>query len=82
PNTVVDKAKMVAERIRKSAENKNLIENIENKKITLSAGVASTENNNVSNAIELVGLADKAVYKAKNEGRNRVVVYSHDKSKI
>ena len=82
PNTVVDKAKMVAERIRKSAENKNLIDNFENKKITLSAGVASTENNNVSNAIELVGLADKAVYKAKNEGRNRVVVYSHDKSKI
>ena len=82
PNTVVDKAKMVAERIRKSAENKNLIDNFENKKITLSAGVASTENNNVSNAIELVGLADKAVYKAKKEGRNRVVVYSHDKLKI
>ena len=41
--------------------------------ITVSAGVAVLESEKLD-AAELFSLADKALYKAKDEGRNRVVM--------
>ena len=43
--------------------------------VTLSAGIAIYPEHGVSPKI-LIGNADQALYRAKSEGRNRVVVYS------
>lgn len=47
------------------------------KQITISLGVASF-NNDISKAEELVSRVDNALYRAKNSGRNKVVVFSDD----
>lgn len=76
PNTAIDEGRMVAERIRKSTENTVFTDKIEKGKITISAGVACFDIKRMKTAVELVELADKGVYTAKREGRNRVIIYS------
>ncbi|MCH8301747.1 MAG: diguanylate cyclase, partial [Proteobacteria bacterium] len=44
---------------------------------SLSVGVA-TMSDTINNAEELLGLADKAVYKAKESGRDRTVICRSD----
>ena len=63
-----------AEGIRKSIENLH-IENCP--KITVSIGIASLNNlyDNFNTEFELIKAADKALYKAKNTGKNKVVSY-------
>ena len=41
--------------------------------ITISIGVASTRDRDFDNADELFQAADRALYRAKDHGRNRVV---------
>ena len=41
--------------------------------VTLSVGYASTSNLDVDDEMDLVGLADEALYKAKRQGRNVAV---------
>lgn len=77
PNTNCKEAEIVAERIRKNVEDSALSEKMQKGDVTISAGVASFENRNVSKSGELVQLADKAVYMAKKAGRNRVITYNH-----
>ena len=43
--------------------------------ITASFGVATCPESNVASLDDLVGLADQALYRAKNDGRNRVVAH-------
>lgn len=66
PNTSINKAKIVAERIRK----KVLKSKLKKYKITISLGVA--EYKKADNFQRIEERADKALYKAKKEGRNRV----------
>lgn len=62
------------EYLRKEIENKVFCVNDEQIKITISIGVATAQKNTVPNYFDLLGVADKMLYKAKNEGRNKVVL--------
>ena len=75
-----DWAVEVAERILESIFETKFIEN-ENSKLTVSIGVATLEHPNTKLSSldlgrKLLRNADKALYQAKQEGRNKVVLYS------
>jgi len=81
PFTKIEEAQMVAERLRKTIENKTVdiskaAPDADNKsiKITLSLGIY--EMRETDNDEDLLKKADKALYHAKNTGRNKVVVYN------
>jgi diguanylate cyclase (GGDEF)-like protein len=70
---------VAAERIRSEIENNDFSvirrgQASEKHKITISIGVASFPND-TTDPIELVEMADSALYRAKREGRNRVCAY-------
>ena len=69
----LERAKKIAERMRKTIEKKTC----GGVKITASFGVSSLEQN-PSKPDELVNQADKALYAAKKSGRNRVVTWGKD----
>lgn len=72
----LEMAKNVGDRIRNQLEKENM--NLENKKnstkVTVSCGIAQfpKHSNNIKNVVEY---ADKALYHAKNTGKNKVVCY-------
>lgn len=79
-NTGLREAKILADRINKNVKKANIPNNNEAKQ-TISAGVACySPKNNVStiNERDLINQADEALYKAKNTGRDRVIVYGDD----
>lgn len=62
----------VAEKFRRMVEETVLHQGGQEIKVTISVGVNSFPENNVTNANELIDAADKALYRAKEAGRNRV----------
>lgn len=70
PNEADRKSHWVAERFRKAVE--EMV--IENLKVTVSIGVAVMRGGEFSNAEAMIKAADKALYRAKGAGRNRVMV--------
>lgn len=79
PNTSLEEATVVAERLRSQIEKKKIniedyrIEGVSSINVTISVGV-SVYNNSMKEPDELYRAADGALYKAKEGGRNRVVV--------
>ena len=71
PSTNAEGALNVAEKIRQRIENKGATEKIP---LTISAGVATLTDFETDDCNHLVKLADKALYKSKSDGRNRVTV--------
>lgn len=69
----MDKATQIAERIRHTIEENSLA----GINVTASLGVSSLDTN-INNPEDLVGLADKALYAAKNSGRNRVITWGEE----
>lgn len=73
PETPIQGAQAVAESIRKAVANAQLVR-ADNKKplgqITISAGVATYRSE--EDVMELISRADQALYRSKNDGRNRV----------
>ena len=65
-------AELLAERIRSSIERHTLVFDMETIKVTASLGVSALMKDDAANAF--IKRADAAMYKAKNTGRNRVVV--------
>lgn len=72
PNTSVVTAECVAERIRSVIEGTVFPNNL---RVTISAGVA-TQDSPLGGIDFLLKNADDALYQAKREGRNKVIVYS------
>lgn len=76
PHTTRDHAAGLAERIRLRVAERDFGENNRPVRMTVSAGVAALAPG--ARGSELVSLADQALYLAKDEGRNRVVVGGPD----
>ncbi len=78
PNTPLSGAIAIAERIHLAISNLNLVHPASNisQKVTLSIGITSLiPNNEVSTEI-LIDQADRALYLAKQQGRNQSVIFS------
>ena len=66
---------VVAEKIRQAIESKTIkISNNTSVKVTVSCGIATVDPQTVKSAEELIDKADKALYKAKKDGRNKIAV--------
>jgi len=72
PETALEGAVQVAERFRKAIEEQENKYNDFNIKVTISLGVSELREE-ISSPDILMKKADDALYRAKNEGRNRVV---------
>lgn len=71
PSTEIQEAGIFAERVRAMVENSILL----GRRITVSIGVASC-GENLKTAQSLVEKADASLYKAKKQGKNRVVIWT------
>lgn len=74
PETTVGHATMLAERIRKSIADYNYSHLIGDKKITISIGISNYHTPGSKNDTTLIHSADKALFAAKKEGRNKVCI--------
>jgi diguanylate cyclase (GGDEF)-like protein len=84
PNTSLEEALHLAERVRHSIESISFEKISGVLKITVSGGVAAFMDE-ISNIDDLLRNADKALYRAKETGRNRIIKYqklSNDSSVI
>jgi diguanylate cyclase (GGDEF)-like protein len=78
PNTNCREAATLAERCREEIEHMSLP--AQDRVIHVTASFGITDSRNVRVRENLVRCADKALYRAKNEGRNRVVIWEYDES--
>jgi two-component system, cell cycle response regulator len=78
PETECEDAVAFAERVREAVANHPFESDGNALSITVSLGVASTMGGESYEPQELIQRADKALYRAKNEGRNRVCVWADD----
>jgi len=72
-------AEMVADRLRLMVESRPLVEEPQEIRITISAGVATAPHPEIGEPQDLIKAADEALYEAKRTGRNRVCVASKEK---
>lgn len=72
--TELEGAKIIAERMREEIEQETIKKDDKLIKVTTSIGVASYNERHKEQFNRLIEDADKALYQAKNDGRNRVIV--------
>jgi diguanylate cyclase (GGDEF)-like protein len=78
PETHCEDGVAFAERLREAVESHPFAHNGEALSVTVSVGVAGTMGEDAYTPAELLARADKALYRAKNEGRNCVRVWADD----
>lgn len=74
PGASAQDLQLVAERIRKTTEESALSDGERTVRVTLSVGGVAFPNQNVSGEDALIQMADEALYRAKEAGRNRVEI--------
>ena len=74
PMTDLDAASGTARRLCRDVAATPLASEAGNLKITVSLGVAALPDPDINTPLKLIAKADRALYKAKELGRNRVVV--------
>jgi diguanylate cyclase (GGDEF)-like protein len=74
PAAASDDLELIGERIRRSVEESAHIEDKQTIRVTISVGGAAYPNQNVEKDHTLVQLADDSLYRAKETGRNRVII--------
>lgn len=79
PKTSIEKAYEIAERIRKAFENETFFGSKAYPRVrkTISCGISSYPTQ-AKDEFELIDMADRALYFAKEHGRNRTIVYSDE----
>jgi diguanylate cyclase (GGDEF)-like protein len=77
PETSLEEAKKIAERIRQAIENLKIHNNGSAVQTTVSLGVASSTQVDKGTLEDLVRISDEALYQAKADGRNCVRVYDN-----
>jgi len=73
PETPLDEAMVVAERVRVAVQQLTFAHKLQTLKITISMGVATYPGPGVDSIDDIIRVADEALYRAKSEGRNRVL---------
>ena len=76
PETKLEDARNIAERLRLLIENTPIQTDIGTVNTTISIGVAIKEKSVDMSIDQLLSRADRAMYRAKQTGRNRVIVWS------
>lgn len=74
PETTKEQGIELAEKIRKAVESNSFAVGRETTNVTVSIGVA-TFPQDAQTSLDLISKSDKALYEAKNRGRNRIVAY-------
>ncbi len=74
PNATLQQGKVMAERVRVSFQNSLIVYEEKEIRATLSVGLASFKSG-IESIDDLIRMADEALYKAKELGRNRIEVY-------
>jgi diguanylate cyclase (GGDEF)-like protein len=83
PNTDTDKAYLLAEKIREDIEKVSIKFEKHRIKTTISTGIAFTNPTyNNCDMEKIIARADEALYRAKNEGRNRTLLYSDGSDEV
>jgi len=78
PQVDMDTAIKITEKIRMAIESYSFEDIAEGLRVTSSFGVSSTQENETWEADTLIDFADKALYIAKQTGRNKVVAYDRE----
>ncbi|BDU51718.1 sensor domain-containing diguanylate cyclase [Haliovirga abyssi] len=76
PNTSIEQAENVAEKIRKNIERTKYSNNNNSLNVTLSLGVSNIFIDNPKNIDNMILNSDIALYESKNSGRNKTTVYT------
>ncbi len=76
PDTDIDNALILGERIRKKVEMHEFKDENHSIHKTISIGISSVPDDLIKDEFQMVEWSDKALYYAKNSGRNKVILYS------